>query len=267
MKKFFNNVIFIAIIILISATLSWGHFLVVKPSADNVVKRGDIVLVETLFTHPMEGGPHMEFKIKESGMVFEGEKTTLNWKTELISSYKGSSKKVPKYFAKINLDKPGVYKIFVDMEPYFEPAEQKFIRQIAKVIISALGKEEGWDEPIGLKVEILPMVKPFALWEGNIFKGRVLVEGKPAANVEVEVEYLNTKGVKVPFDSFVTQTIKTDENGYFEYSIPWEGWWGFSAIIEGGKIKGSDGKEYPLELDAVIWVKAYPKPRAIKEVK
>lgn len=39
---------------------------------------------------------------------------------------------------------------------------------------------------------------------------------------------------------------------------------GFSALGDGGIIKGLDGKEYPLELDAVIWVKAYPKPKEVK---
>ncbi|MDK2861183.1 MAG: nickel transport protein [Thermodesulfobacterium sp.] len=261
MLKILKNVILSTSIVMLSATFSYAHFVVLKPDTENVVDKKKPVRVEALFTHPMEGGPHMDFKIKKSELFEEGKRYPVEWKVEYIPSSKGSNKKVPKYVTNLSLNKPGLYQLYVDPEPYFEPAEGKYIQQITKVVFSAFGKEGGWDEPIGLKVEIIPLVKPFALWEGNLFKGRVLVDGKPAANVEVEVEYLNTQGFKAPYDSLITQVVKTDENGYFEYTLPWEGWWGFSAITEGGKIKGNDGKEYPLELDAVIWVKAYPKPK------
>lgn len=241
-----------------------AHFLVLVPEQDFVEKGKRSVSLEAKFTHPMEGGPNMEFSITEGGVFIKGEKKTLTWQKKLIPVTKGSAKKVSMYTGILNLDKPGIYQIFVTSSPYFESSEGKYIQQIAKVVISAFGIEEGWDEPVGLKVEIVPWVKPFGLWEGNIFKGRVLINGEPAKNVEVEVEYLNTKGVKVPVDSLVTQVVKTDENGYFEYTIPWAGWWGFSAITEGETIKGEDGKEYPLEVDGVIWVKAYPKPKEVK---
>jgi len=29
-------------------------------------------------------------------------------------------------------------------------------------------------------------------------------------------------------------------------------------------LRYKDGKEYPVELDAVIWIKAYPKPNEVK---
>ncbi len=246
------------------ASLSWGHFLVLKPETDNVEAKDRPLRVEALFTHPMEGGPHMEFQIKESALLGEGERLALTWHRKLIPAGKNSSKKVSKYNTEIKLSRPRVYQLYIVPEPYFEPAEGKFIKQITKVIFSAFGKEEGWEVPVGLKVEIIPLVKPFSLWEGNLFKGRVLVDGKPAGSVDVEVEYLNLKGYKVPVESLTTQVVKTDEHGYFEYVLPWEGWWGFSAIVDGGKITTPEGKEYPLELDAVLWVKAYPKPKGGK---
>lgn len=264
MKQVLKSIILTTLVILIFVSLAKAHFLVLIPDTDNVESGKREVKLEARFTHPMEGGPNMDFKILESGVFVKGEKFDLNWKKELIPSMKGSLKKVSMYTTNLKITKPGVYQIYVDPEPYFEPSEEKYIKQITKVIIQALGLEEGWDEPIGLKTEIIPLVKPFAIWEGNTFKGQVLIDGKPAKNIEVEVEYLNIKNVKAPYETFVTQVVKTDENGYFEYTIPWAGWWGFSAIGEGGTIKGVDGKEYPLELDAVIWVKAYPKPKEVK---
>jgi len=48
---------------------------------------------------------------------------------------------------------------------------------------------------------------------GNTFRGRVFITGEPASNIDVEVEHLNTKGIRTPADSFITQVLKIDENG------------------------------------------------------
>ncbi len=264
MKLVLKNIIYLILVLILYSPSVRAHFLVLIPDKDNIEVQQKDVKLEAKFTHPMEGGPNMDFKIIDSGVWWKGEKNTLEWQEKKIFSMKSSGKKVSMYTSVLYIKKPGVYQIYIEPEPYFESSEEKFIKQITKVIVQALGMEEGWDQPIGLKAEIVPMIKPFSLWEGNTFKGQVLINGKPAKNIKVEVEYLNEKGIKVPADSFITQVIKTDENGYFEYTIPWAGWWGFSAIGEGGMFKGSDGKEYPLELDAVIWVKAYPKPKEVK---
>jgi cobalt/nickel transport protein len=241
-----------------------AHFLLLKPNKIFVEGSKRNIQIVAKFTHPMEGGPNMDFSIVKSGAFLKGKNFTLHWKEKWIKAIKGRSHKVRMYVTSYKVRRPGVYQFFVVPAPYFEPAEEKFIQQITKVYVEAFGMEEGWDEPVGLKAEIVPLVKPFAIWEGNTFRGRVYFNGEPARNVEVEVEYLNTKGIKVPAEPFITQVVKTDENGYFEYTIPWAGWWGFSALGEGGKLKYKDGKEYPVELDAVIWIKAYPKPRGVR---
>ena len=40
-------------------------------------------------------------------------------------------------------------------------------------------------------MEIIPLTRPFANYSGNIFQGRVLLDGKPVPGAEVEVEYYN----------------------------------------------------------------------------
>ncbi|WP_457754951.1 DUF4198 domain-containing protein [Thermovibrio ammonificans] len=242
-----------------------AHFMVLKPSTDIVEgSNAKTIRVEARFTHPMEGGPNMPFKPVKSGIVVNGRKLPIHWQKHEIPAMPGSSKMVPYYTADVKLRMPGVYQFYLVPDYYFEPAEQKFIRQITKVEVEAYGMEEGWNKPIGLKAEIVPVTRPFGLWEGNTFVGRVYFNGKPAANVRVEVEYLNTQGIKVPADPFITQVVRTDKDGYFYYTIPWAGWWGFSAIGYGGKRRYKDGKLYPVELDAVMWVKAYPKPNGVK---
>ena len=101
------------------------------------------------------------------------------------------------------------------------------------------------------------MTKPFALYSGNLFQGKVLHNGKLVANTEVEVELYNEFGLKAASDSHITQVVKTDENGVFSFVMNHKGWWGFAALIEEGELKYTDGKNYPVENGALIWVKAY----------
>ncbi|WP_457679732.1 DUF4198 domain-containing protein [Thermovibrio sp.] len=249
----------------LASTSAWGHFMVLKPSTDIVEGHtATKIKLQARFTHPVEGGPNMPFKIVKSGAFIRGRVIPIRWERHEISAMPGSEKKVPYYTAQFKLRFPGVYQFFLVPDYYFEPAEGKFIRQITKVEVEAFGMEEGWDKPVGLKAEIVPITRPFGLWEGNTFVGRVYFNGKPAPNTRVEVEFINDKGIKVPAEPFITQVIKTDKNGYFYYSIPFAGWWGFSAIGEGGKRKYKDGKVYPVELDAVMWVKAYPRPEGVR---
>jgi cobalt/nickel transport protein len=154
------------------------------------------------------------------------------------------------------IKRPGVYKFFVEPQPYFEPAEEKFISHVPKVVISSFGLEDGWDEPLGLKYEIIPMTKPFALYSKNLFTGKVLHNGKPAINTEVEVELYNEFGLKAPSDAHITQVVKTDDNGVFSFNMNHKGWWGFAALIEEGELE-HEGKKYPVENGALMWIKAH----------
>ncbi len=150
--------------------------------------------------------------------------------------------------------RPGLYEFVLEPQPYWEPAEDKFIMHYTKVMVPAYGVEDGWEIPAGLKTEIIPLTRPFGNYVGNIFRGKVVVDGKPAANVPVEVEYYNVdKRVKAPNDIFITQVVMTDDQGTFSYSVPWEGWWGFAALSEADyKIK-HEGVDKPVEIGAVLW--------------
>jgi cobalt/nickel transport protein len=127
-----------------------------------------------------------------------------------------------------------------------------------KVVVNAMGLEEGWDEELGLKTEIVPLARPYGLWTGNVFRGIVKKDGKPVPYAEVEVEYFNEDGkIEPPADPFITQVIKADLNGVFSYAMPRAGWWGFSALGEAEeKMKNPNGEEVPVEIGALIWVHA-----------
>ncbi len=237
------------------ATLTLGlvlaanaHFLTFLSSSDNVSdKKNTKVDFDISFMHPFE----------QTGMTMEQPKLFLNSLDKSIPVIESKKLNHKSWKSSYDLKSPGVYKFFVQPQPYFEPAEEKFISHVPKVVISSFGLEDGWDEPVGLKYEIIPMVKPFALYSGNLFQGKVLHDGKPASNVEVEVELYNEFGLKAPSDAHVTQVIKTDANGVFSFVMNHKGWWGFAALIEEGELKHSDGKMYPIENGALMWIKAY----------
>ncbi len=166
----------------------------------------------------------------------------------------------PAFTAKVPLTRPGAYAIAMEPQPYWEPAEDVFIVHHTKTVIGAFGDDTGWDTELGLPTEIVPITRPFGLWQGNAFQGVVKTGGAPAPGATVEVEYWNTESVTAPSDLMITQTVIADANGVFTYTPPGPGWWGFAALTEADYTLPYEGVEKPVELGAVIWVHFEPWP-------
>lgn len=229
-----------------------AHFLELIPSTDIVDSGSDKAIdLNLVFSHPMENGPAMELAMPEQFFVVHaGEKTDIK---DTLALHKVDNKSAYKSTYKVK--QPGDYIFAAAPAPYWEPAEQKMIIHYTKVVVNAFGEEVGWDEPVRLPVEIDPLVRPYGLWTGNIFRGVVKHNGRPVPFVEVEVEYLNSdNAVSVPADPFITQVIMTDINGMFSYAMPKAGWWGFAALVEGDLME-HEGNRVDVELGGLIWVK------------
>jgi cobalt/nickel transport protein len=251
MTRFATAFILAAALTLAAAAPALAHFGVIIPSTDIVTKEGSkTVNLDVKFIHPMEGHYMNMARPVRFGVLVGGQKQ------DLLGTLK--PKKVGGFNtwqADYQIKRPGSYQFFVEPTPYWEPAEEKFIVHYTKVSVGALNLEEGWDKPVGLKTEIIPLTRPYGLWTGNVFQGQVLVDGKPVAGCDVEIEYLNTGGkVKPPSDPYVTQVVKTDGQGIFTYAMPRAGWWGFAALNEGDKKMEREGKEYPVEIGAIMWI-------------
>lgn len=249
--KLKHRLLLAGIVVLCTAGLASAHFGVIIPS-DDIVSQGESrkITLDVKFIHPMEGNYMNMEKPRQFGVLLRGKKTDLlpTLQEEKVNGF-------TTWEARYTVKRPGDHVFYVEPEPYWEPAEQSFIVHYTKVIVNAMGMEEGWDRPVGLKTEIVPLTRPYGLWTGNVFQGVVMVNGKPAPFTEVEVEYLNTDGVKIPSDPYVTQVVKTDANGVFTYAMPRAGWWGFAALNEDDKKIEKDGKAYPVEIGAVLWVR------------
>jgi len=234
------------------ASASQAHFQVLLPSADMFAEPGEATF-RILFTHPMEDGPVMNMgQPVQFGVIANGKKTDLR-----ASLVKGAVKDAAVYSAKIPLRQPGDHVFFIEPAPYWEPAESKMIVHCAKVVVNGMEKEEGWDAMVGFPIEIEPLVRPYGLWTGNVFRGVVKKDGKPLPFAEVEVEYLNEgRKVAIPAGPFTTQVIRADANGVFAYAMPRAGWWGFAALVEGDqKMKSPKGDMVPVELGGLMWVR------------
>jgi cobalt/nickel transport protein len=247
MKKLFITII-IGTFIIISAGSAVAHFGMVIPS-DSMVMQGEnkTITVTLSFSHPFEGEGMELVKPAVFGVMANGKKLDLLKslsKTEVMGH---TAWEIP-----YTIKQPGVYMFYMEPQPYWEPAEDCHIVHYTKTVVTAFGDDEGWDEEIGLKTEIVPLSKPYGLYAGNVFQGIVKLDGKPVPFCEVEVEYYNKDGkAHAPTNYMVTQTIKADMNGVFTYSAPGAGWWGFAALnTSDEKIKGKD-----VEIGAVIWVR------------
>jgi cobalt/nickel transport protein len=237
----------------LGVSVAQGHFQELIPSTDIVTQEtGKAVELSIIFTHPMEGGPVMEMEEPvQFGVLVNGEKKDLK---ATLEAKKVDGKTT--YTTTYDVEAPADYVFYIEPAPYWEPAEEKYITHYTKVVVDAFGAEEGWDTLVGFPVEIEPLVRPYGLWAGNLFRGVVKQNGEPVPFAEIEVEYRNADGeVTIPAEPFITQVIKADANGVFNYAMPRAGWWSFAALIDGEPRQGPDGEEVGHELGALMWVK------------
>lgn len=241
-------------------TAALAHFAAILPSSDIVMSSDERTLqVEVKFIHPNEGHYMDMVKPRRFGVMRRGQTTDL---LATLTAGSGRSKEQSGDFrfwtSSYTIKRPGDHTFFVEPLPYWEPAEDLFIVHYTKVCVHALGLEQGWDEPVGLETEIIPLTRPYGLWTGNLFSGQVLLKGQPVPFATVEVEYLNERAVdgvvSPPSEPYITQVVKADRKGIFHYSMPKAGWWGFSALSEADWTIPRDGIDKAVEIGAVYWV-------------
>jgi cobalt/nickel transport protein len=247
MKRLFILTI-VSICVLFWAGSTLAHFGMVIPSDSMVMQDDNRTLNLTLsFSHPFEGVGMELIKPALFGVMASGKRVDL-LQTLKETKVMGHTAWETSY----QIKRPGVYMFYMEPEPYWEPAEDCYIVHYTKTVVTAFGDDEGWDQEVGLKTEIVPLSKPYGLYTGNVFQGIVKLDGKPVPFCEVEVEYYNVDGkAKAPTDYMIAQTVKTDANGVFTYAVPKAGWWGFAGLnTSEEKIEGKE-----VELGAILWVR------------
>lgn len=241
-----------------------AHFGVLLPEDDIVeIRESHHVSLVLQFMHPFEQDFMDLARPEKFGFVLGGKFTDMEHSLQATETGRHRTWK-----GEVDLQRPGDYLFYFIPKPYWEPAENCYIQHFTKVIVNAFGLEEGWGEPAGLEAEIVPLTRPYGLWTGDMFRGRVLFKNKPVSGVEVEIEYYNSmvkdgSRVRAPAPPYVTQVVKTDDHGIFSAAMPMEGWWGFAALITDPLAMKHDGHSVDVEKGAVIWVRV----RDMKRVK
>jgi cobalt/nickel transport protein len=231
-----------------------AHFQELIPSNNILDKETQkSVNLRVLFTHPMEGTPIMDMGTpKQFGVIGRD-----GQRSDLLATLKPLAVGGKAAFtADYNFHGPANYIFYLEPAPYWEPEEKKMLIHYTKTVVNAYGADDGWDELVGLPIEIRPLTRPFGLWTGNVFSGIVMYNGKPSPFTRIEVEYINEGKVHPPSDPYVTAVIKSDANGYFSYAMPKAGWWGFAALQTGvRKMPNPSGETVDVEEGGLIWVR------------
>ncbi|WP_242464339.1 DUF4198 domain-containing protein [Thiococcus pfennigii] len=218
--------------------------------------------LELVFAHPMENGHTMDMGEPEAFfVVFKGEKTDLKDKLEPIT-WRGAHNEAKAYQTGYRVTRNGDYIFALVPAPYYEANEDIYIQQITKAYVNKGAMPTGWNEPLGLPTEIVPLTKPYQVFAGGTFTGQLLSDGKPAPGVECEIEFINTRidqegnafGAEPLAETPATTIVAiTDPNGIFTFGVPMPGVWGFACLGSGPATEHA-GKE--LSQDAVLWINA-----------
>jgi cobalt/nickel transport protein len=143
-----------------------AHFGMIIPS-DSMVMQGESKTVKlTLsFSHPFEGQGLELDRPREFGVRNNGKKQNLIETLKKTRVMEHSA-----WAVAYKIKRPGIYMFYMEPQPYWEAAEDTFIIHYTKTVVAAFGDDEGWDEEIGLKTEIIPLCKPFGLkWNTTIW--------------------------------------------------------------------------------------------------
>ena len=217
MQRFFLTASFAS---LIAATPALSHYGMIIP-VDPMISQEDgrSVPLTMSFSHPFEMDGMLLEKPVAFSVTHEGTTTDLLGELQdaTVMDDQGFTLEYP-------LERPGTYVFAMEPQPYWEPAEDAFIIHYTKTYVTAYGDDEGWDTELGLKTEIVPLSKPFGLWEHNVFQGIIKMDGAPVPYAEVEVEFLNDgAGATVPDELMITQTVKAGCRGriYLCAPLPW----------------------------------------------
>jgi cobalt/nickel transport protein len=245
----------------IATAPSEAHFQLIYTPEVNLTKPADIPML-LVFWHPFENGPVMDMARPEQFFVTnKGRKTDLLDRLKPVT-FKGAENSAAAFETTVPVKALGDYVFALVPAPYLETTEGKYIQQITKAYVNQGGKPTGWAEPLGLATEIVPLNKPTAIVAGSTFSGRVLSEGKPVADAEIEIEYIAAEpdiASRVAGKPTLTPppggtlVARSDANGVFTFGIPKSGFWGFAALGS-GPAKQFQGKA--LSQDAILWIRA-----------
>lgn len=244
----------ILLLLLLLPTAATAAFGVLLPSDDMVSQEENALLsLRTRQFDPVARSFAELGKPQRFGVQHLGEQTDL-----LVSLKPEQPANASAWRGDFTVKRPGDHIFYAEFAPRWEAADDQFLVHYAKLCINAFGLEEGWDEPVGLEAEIVPLTRPYGLWTGTLFSGQVLLGGEPAPYVAIEVTWLgDTPDAPPPLSAPAagrSQKLRADANGVFHAALPRSGWWGFAATLDADWTLKQGGDDKPVALVTSCWV-------------
>ncbi|QJA06635.1 DUF4198 domain-containing protein [Thermosulfurimonas marina] len=247
---------------------AWAHFLIaVPPEGQGYGLRGQVINIWVLFGHPFEGILY-DLKAPKGFMLKpEGQKDRLSFSRIEVKDYASGRKRFG-YRIEYLPTARGDYYLCLQSQPYLNQEEGEVWEDRMKTPLH-VQVEKGWQNLCGFELEIQPLSRPYGLRVGQVFRGRVLLNGKPLPGAQLEVEKLNGFYVpeeKLPLDAYgrvneplITFVLKTDKEGFFEVGFPEGGWWVVNVAVPAGKAPYAN-RTFPRMLRSGIWLYVFETP-------
>jgi len=156
--------------------------------------------------------------------------------------------------ANVGIARRGLYHFSIETRPWWDAQARCYRQEIVKTMVPVYGEDWGWHLSSGLSFEIVPHLRPFGLTAPAYVSARVLVDGKPAGGLEVEIQRIATDGRKPASAWQEAISARTLENGDFAAVLNEPGWWCLSSSRQGAPLKGPDGEPSPLHVSTVFWL-------------
>ncbi len=142
--------------------------------------------------------------------------------------------------------------------------DSTFIETTVRTIIHQ-GLSRGWETPLGLPLEIVPLNQPYGLLPGDSFRVELLHDGKPLTDTKIYAEKYYNPPLQKPYPSaaLLTRTSRTDRNGIANINLHSSGWWVLFTIQELDDME-KDGKSGVATLQDAVWVYVDEPPKQFK---
>ncbi len=248
--------------VLLSCGTALGHFHTFWPDSPNCYGRlGEKITYQYFWGHPYE---MVLFDAEEPTLYVVtpdgGKETIVPAPVEMKDPETGGMRRA--FAFAYTPESLGDCWIVLEAPAYAIEEEDEAVQDYVKQCIHVMA-EQGWDRPVGLPIELVPLTRPYGLEAGFAFTAQALLDGKPLAGATVEIEKFNGFHVgedALPEDQFgtedvpmITRVAKTDAHGYVTYTLDEPGWWMISVSSESGTVTAG-GKEYPRVLRGGLWV-------------
>ena len=186
-------------IFLVLVALLWGlwsalpamaHFQVYWPQIEGCyAKPGEAITWRYFWGHPFE----MLISDAQPPKFFmftpQRQKENLEVK-EISLKDQGSGQDRKAFEVEYKPPGPGDYYLCLEAPPYFIPEDQVFWQDYVKEPLH-VQSAKGWDQLVGLPVEIVPLTKPYGWPAGSVFKGQALAKNLALTRATVEIEKFN----------------------------------------------------------------------------